>query len=980
MAQTTPLRDRPTTSEGRGGGEVLGGRFLLRSRLGRGGFGEVWRASELLPDGSPVRDVALKLFSPGRSGAEWAHEAKVLASLRHRALVTVYSAGVLEGAEPTPFVAMELSEGRSLADALFSRGPVPWRRALSWARELAEALDAIHAAGIVHLDLKPANVLAGPDGSVKLVDFGIARRWGLGPRAASASAPAPGWFAPAGGDALGTAALVAQHAGPAEAGPAAPRAASWPPTVVGTPGFMAPEVLEGREAGPAADAYALGVCLYTLMTARLPQRARPIPGGGADAGEIEAWRAELRAATVAGDLAPALELPAPPGVVALVERLLALDPLGRPPPGALGRALDEAWRRPYGVPGQPYLGLTSYNERCEGFLFGRDEASARLSAELATRPMLVLQGASGSGKSSLAVAGVVPALARAFVDGCDDWQPLVVRPGHDLKGALARARRDRVGVVVVLDQLEELVTRPEADALPRLADALAPCLGDGRAPAHGLRVLCTLREDFTTRVCSLPLLGPLWQEALRFVPPPSAAAAHEMVTAPAQLAGVRVEGERVVVDDVTRELRSGEGRLPLVSFALSEWWATRQGDRLSADSWRAIGGVAGALSRQADATLASLAPEARGAARDLFLRLVNPDGTRARLPEAFVRERGPAHASAVVAFSAARLLATDEAGALTLSHEALSSAWATLRAWLDDERVERAEAAALEGAAALWRQERGEAQGDLLLRGLRLERARELAKERPDLAPDFDDLLRASARRARREAIARNAFLAVALAGVVGGPGLYLQLQGERDHDVRVREQNLADLRAQHGAAMADKKRLAEEHARKLGELESARALLRARTDDLRRLEAEHRGDLAKRFAADSAEQKVAHFLLLWEHAWNLHDEGRLVTFYAPQVRWFDFQGEREDLARALAARWSKDPAERMLVGELSVAPAPAGGRLHVRMTRDERFEGRSTLAVVNLVLRGADGGDLQIESATFERVIAQGRPLGCPP
>ncbi|HEU4405483.1 MAG TPA: serine/threonine-protein kinase [Polyangiaceae bacterium] len=974
MAHTTPLRNEPPAPGALGGGEVLGGRFLLRARLGRGGFGEVWRASELLPDGSPVRDVALKLFSPGRSGAEWAHEAKVLASLRHPALVTVYSAGVLEGGEPTPFVAMELSEGRSLGDAIFARGPVPWRRALAFTRELAHALDAIHAAGIVHLDLKPANVLVGADGAVKLVDFGIARRWGHGPPRAPARPPTGA------GDPLGTAALVAQHPGLADAGTAPPRAPSWPPSVVGTPGFMAPEVLEGREAAPAADAYALGVCLYTLLTARLPQRARPVPAGGADASEIEAWRAELRASTVAGDLAPLADLPAPPALVALAERLLALDPLLRPPPGALGRALDEAWRRPYGVPGQPYLGLTAYNERCEGFLFGRDDASARLAGELALRPMLVLQGASGSGKSSLAVAGVVPALARAFVDGCDDWQPLVVRPGHDLKGALARARQGRVGLVVVLDQLEELVTRHEPDALPRLADALAPCLGDGRSPQRGLRVLCTLREDFTTRVCSLPLLGPLWQEALRFVPPPSAASADEMVTAPAALAGVRVEGERVVVDDVTRELRSGEGRLPLVSFALSEWWATRQGGRLSADSWRAIGGVAGALSRHADAVLAALGPEARAAARDLFLRLVNPDGTRARVAEAALRERGPAHAAAIAAFSQARLLSTDESGALTLSHEALSSAWATLRAWLDDERVERAEAAALADAAALWRREAGEAKGDLLLRGLRLERARELAKGRPDLAPDFADLVDASARKARREALAKNALLAVALAALVGGPGLYLEIQGARDRDVKVRNDHLKELKAKYDDVVADRRRLAEEHERKLAELDATRGLARARTDDLKRLEAEHRAELFKRFAADSPEQKAAHFLQLWEHAWNLHDEARLVTFYAPQVRWFDFQGERADLARALAARWHKDPAERMLVGELSVTASPTGGgRLAVRMTRDERFEGRSTLAVINLVLRGEDGSDLQIESATVERVIAQGRPLGCP-
>src|SRR5512140_1863892 len=98
-------------------GDVLDGRYRLVERLGRGGFGDVWRAEELLPDGAPFRDVALKLLHAGGADAlDWAEEAKLLASFRHPSLVTIYAAGILSEAPRSPFVSMELLEGAPLAD------------------------------------------------------------------------------------------------------------------------------------------------------------------------------------------------------------------------------------------------------------------------------------------------------------------------------------------------------------------------------------------------------------------------------------------------------------------------------------------------------------------------------------------------------------------------------------------------------------------------------------------------------------------------------------------------------------------------------------------------------------------------------------------------------------------------------------------------------------------------------------------------
>ncbi|MEO7332206.1 MAG: serine/threonine-protein kinase, partial [Minicystis sp.] len=177
-------------------GRVLDGRFRLIEAIGRGGFGEVFRAEELLPDGAAIREVALKVLSPESDLGAWAEEAKLLASFSHPSLVTVLAAGLLAlelpGASapqrlPAPFVAMELLTGETLGEVLARRGPLPWRRVLAWARDVASALDLIHARGVIHLDLKPSNLFLTEDGAIKVLDFGIARRSGAeGPRPALA--------------------------------------------------------------------------------------------------------------------------------------------------------------------------------------------------------------------------------------------------------------------------------------------------------------------------------------------------------------------------------------------------------------------------------------------------------------------------------------------------------------------------------------------------------------------------------------------------------------------------------------------------------------------------------------------------------------------------------------------------------------------------------------------------------------------------
>src|SRR5262249_47452561 len=221
--------------------------------------------------------------------------------------------------------------------------------------------------------------------------------------------------------------------------------------------------------------------------------------------------------------------------------------------GGLRALCDAAWERPYGVPDPPYLGLGTFGPASEGMLFGRNDDVARLCRELEREIVVILQGVSGSGKSSLAMAGIVPELARMDAARGPDWRPLVVRPGVDPDAALARAleprasgrsfasiadvaafaREQGIGVAFVFDQLEELVTQAVPEKRQRFIDflAVAPTLPKD-AP---VRVVGTLREDFTSGLLGIEPLGERLRDALRFVGPPTMPAARAIVADPARL-------------------------------------------------------------------------------------------------------------------------------------------------------------------------------------------------------------------------------------------------------------------------------------------------------------------------------------------------------------------------------------------------------------------------------------------------------------
>ncbi len=217
------------------------GQFRITSKLGAGGMGEVWLAE----DTTLARDVALKLLpedvaSDPERRARFEREAKVLASLNHPNIATLFGLESVADADPesggTTFLVMELVQGEDLSERI-ARGPVPADEAIAIALQIAEALEAAHAQGIVHRDLKPANIKLRSDGTVKVLDFGLAKAWD----------------AEGGDNSLSMSPTLTAHATAAG-------------VILGTAAYMAPEQAAGIAADQRADIWAFGVVLWEMLT------------------------------------------------------------------------------------------------------------------------------------------------------------------------------------------------------------------------------------------------------------------------------------------------------------------------------------------------------------------------------------------------------------------------------------------------------------------------------------------------------------------------------------------------------------------------------------------------------------------------------------------------------------------------------------------------------------------------------------------
>ncbi|GAA2505259.1 serine/threonine-protein kinase [Streptomyces longisporus] len=215
--------------------EVLAGRFRITALLGSGGMGQVWAAEDV----RMRRDVAVKVVHPQYGAGEteardrFEREVQLAARLTHQNVVTVHDWGeVSVGGRQTLYLVMELVDGTPLDKRFKGPDSVPWPLAAGWGAQIAQALHAAHRKGVVHRDIKPANVLLTPDGTLKVLDFGIAKFLG---------------------DTVGARKLTA------------------PGDLLGTPAYMSPEQIDARGAiDRRSDLYSLGCLLYHAVTGRPP--------------------------------------------------------------------------------------------------------------------------------------------------------------------------------------------------------------------------------------------------------------------------------------------------------------------------------------------------------------------------------------------------------------------------------------------------------------------------------------------------------------------------------------------------------------------------------------------------------------------------------------------------------------------------------------------------------------------------------------
>jgi WD40 repeat protein len=777
-------------------GDMIGHHEIIRP-LGRGGMGEVYLAR----DTRLGRRVALKFLRwvDDTVRARFVAEARATARLAHENIVALHDLGEHEG---LPYMVLEHVRGKTLAAWLKDRAAgesarLPPSRAAELMIPVARALVCAHEAGIVHRDLKPANLMLAESGTVKVLDFGIAKLLHPAPRGSYASdprAPAPS-LASAPDDPL----FETDRA-------------------LGTLAYMAPEQWAIGEVDGRTDLWAVGIMLFQMVTGE-----HPLGGVSPEA---------LVVIAALGVPMPSVRERLPDiGKLGLVidrclikvradrlgsarELLAELESVARPAAGAWAGARGEV---------NPYSGLSAFQERDAGRFFGRERVVEQVVARLAKQPLLAVVGPSGAGKSSLVRAGIIPALRR----GGEPWETYVVRPGPRPLAALAellvqhasqrstqsgagdeaadprgifgdaealrarlaaapgffgaemraRARRRLTHVLLFVDQFEEIVTLAAEDERAAFLSCLAAAADDAGSP---LRVILSVRQDFLDRAAGGNAdIAELMSRGAVLVGPMDRGNLRSALVKPAEAAEHHFASE-ALVEEMLDALEGAAGPLPLLQFTAARLWEGRDRERrrLTEASYRAFGGVVGALASHADSVLDGLPPAERKTARALLLRLITPEGTRALLTRRELVEVGGAPAAELERVLRrlvdARLLMVEGAGrdesTVELVHESLIESWPAIARWRAEEQSDGPFRARLRSAAREW-EASGAAEG-LLWRGEAEAEARRWHERHREAGAGLDErearFLAAVVGLAARERRRRRRAVAAVMAALVG--------------------------------------------------------------------------------------------------------------------------------------------------------------------------------------------------------------------
>jgi len=564
-------------------GQVLGDRYQIKSQLGRGGMGEVWRAFDL-----KLRvEVALKalredLFKDETRLEFLRREVRAARDVLSPNVCRIFDLIEVDGQE---LVSMEYVDGGTLLDLLAEGGPLDLKQAQDIASQFLAGLEAIHQVGLVHRDVKPENIMITRAGRVVLMDFGLARQEDSG------------------------------------AG-----------TVSGTPAYMAPEQAAGLKVDARADVFSAGVVLAEMVSPdgikSFESRQSIWEGVRSEPVKMpdSPWAPVLKKAVArepdqrhnsAHTLIRELE-----DVTLRVEGAEDLTPY----PGLASFTEEDA---------EYFFGREAEVEQ----MWQKLEGAARLLAVVgpsgAGKTSFLRAGLVPSTPSGWGVVRCTPGTApfvllgqavAADMAGDTEAMGLMIR-FEDIDVAvevISRWRERHQHALLVVDQFEELFTLNSFEEQERFATLL------GRLALEAdVHVLLSMRDDFFVHCNSHEPLRGVFHE-LTVLDPPTGQALRRALVQPATKCGYRFEDDDLV-DEMLAEVQGERGTLPLLAFAVSQLWEQRDREHgvLTRKAYRDIGGVGGALARHAEATIDRIGPERIAHVRELFRNLVTPEGMRA---------------------------------------------------------------------------------------------------------------------------------------------------------------------------------------------------------------------------------------------------------------------------------------------------------------------------------------------------------------
>jgi formylglycine-generating enzyme required for sulfatase activity/energy-coupling factor transporter ATP-binding protein EcfA2 len=453
----------------------------------------------------------------------------------------------------------------------------------------------------------------------------------------------------------------------------------------------------------------------------------------------------------------------------------------------------------------PYMGLRYFDTSDADLFYGREALTDELLARVQKESFLAIVGASGSGKSSIARAGLVP----AWKDSTNGIVHVITPTAHSLESLAASLTRESESVtatstlmddlksdarslrlyvrkisgnsgnanfLLVVDQFEETFTlcKDPDERKAFIENLLSLTNEDGGA----VRVVITLRADFYHHCAEYEVLRLALEKHQAYIGAMTPDELREAIIQPAEKNGW--DFQPGLVDLILQDVGTEPGALPLLSHALLETWKRRQGSMLTLGGYHEAGGVKKAITQTAEGVYDRLSPDEQTIARGIFLRLtelgegVQDTRRRVKMDElAQVKEKQEAVAKVLKTLTDARLVTTEEDSA-EVAHEALIREWGTLRKWLDEDRESLRLHRHLTESAQDW-QHRGREAGELY-RGARLIQLQEWVKEHSDLlSPLENEFVKASQNVKKREqlrlvgfTVAGVSLLVMAVLGVTG--------------------------------------------------------------------------------------------------------------------------------------------------------------------------------------------------------------------